>query len=51
MADGGTKVCLNGLGHMTRMAAMPIFGIKPLKNLLCNQKIDDFGTWCVASGM
>ena len=46
MADGGTKVCLNGLGHMTRMAAMPIFGIKPL-----NQKVDDFGTWCVASGM
>ena len=22
----GTKVCTNGLGHMTRMAAMPIYG-------------------------
>ena len=24
--DGGTKVCLNGPGHMTKMAAMPIYG-------------------------
>ena len=24
--DGGTKVCSNGLGHMTKMAAMPIYG-------------------------
>ena len=24
--DGGTKVCSNGPGHMTRMAAMPIYG-------------------------
>ena len=23
---GGTKVCSNGLGHMTKMAAMPIHG-------------------------
>ena len=23
--DGGTKVCLNGQGHMTKMAAMPIY--------------------------
>ena len=23
-SDGGTKVCLNGPGHMTKMAAMPI---------------------------
>ena len=23
---GGTKVCINGLGHMTKMAAMPIYG-------------------------
>ena len=22
--DGGTKVCTRGLGHMTKMAAMPI---------------------------
>ena len=24
--DGGTKVCSNGSGHMTKMAAMPIYG-------------------------
>ena len=29
--DGGTKVYLNGPGHMTKMAAMPIYG-KNLKN-------------------
>ena len=26
--DGGTKVCSNGPGHMTNMAAMPIYGKK-----------------------
>ena len=29
--DGGTKVCSNCPGHMTKMAAMPIYGKKPLK--------------------
>ena len=24
--DGGTEICLNRPGHMTKMAAMPIFG-------------------------
>ena len=24
--EGGTKVCINGPGHMTEMAAMPIYG-------------------------
>ena len=24
----GTKVCINGPGHMTKMAAMPIYGKK-----------------------
>ena len=24
--EGGTKVCINGPGHMTKMAAMSIFG-------------------------
>ena len=28
--DGGMKVCSNGPGHMTNMAAMPIYG-KTLK--------------------
>ena len=29
--DGGTKVCSNGPGHMTKMAAMPIYGKNPLR--------------------
>ena len=24
--EGGTKVCINGPGHMTKMASMPIYG-------------------------
>ena len=37
---------------MTKMAAMPIYGKKPFKNLhLQNQKADDLGTWYEASGM
>ena len=30
--DWGTKVCSNGPGHMTKMAAMPIYGKNPLKS-------------------
>ena len=29
--DAGTKVCSNGPGHMTKMAARPIYGKNPLK--------------------
>ena len=29
--DGGTKICSNGPGHMTKMAAMPIYMVKTLK--------------------
>ena len=48
--EGGTKVYINGPGHMTKMAAMPIYG-KNLKNLLLqSQKSYDFETWHVASG-
>ena len=37
---------------MKKMAAMPIYGKKPFKNLLLeNQKADDLGTWYVALGM
>ena len=43
-------MCINCLGHMTKMAAMPIYG-KNLKNLLLqNQKSYDLETWHVASG-
>ena len=30
--EGGTKVCINGPGHMTKMATMPIYG-KNLKKI------------------
>ena len=29
--EGGTKVCINGPGHITKMAAMPIYGKNPSK--------------------
>ena len=42
--DGGTKVCSNSSGHMTKMTAMSIYG-KNLKNLLRrNQKADGLET-------
>ena len=42
--NGGTNVCSNGPGHMTKMAAMSIYG-KNLKNrLIRNQKADDLKT-------
>ena len=31
--EGGTKVYINGPGHMTKMAAMPIYGKNLCKNL------------------
>ena len=48
--DGRTKVYSNGLGHITKMAAMPFYG-KTLKNLLRNQQAaDDHETLNTASG-
>ena len=42
------KINTNELGHMTNMAAMPIYG-KNLKNLLLqNQLPDGLETWYVA---
>ena len=43
---GRTKVYSNGPGHMTKMAAMPIYG----KNLLRNQSAHDRETWYAALG-
>ena len=37
--EGGTKVCINGPGHMTKMAAMPIYG----KNLKKSSSPDPAG--------
>ena len=46
--DEGMKVSTNGLCHMTKMTAMPIYG-KTFKNLLLrNQMADDLETWYAA---
>ena len=47
--DGETKVCSNGPGHITKMAAMSIYN-KNLQKFLRNQKAYDLETWYVASG-
>ena len=39
--EGGTKVCSNGPGHMTKMAAMPIYG----KNLKKSSSPEPKGQW------
>ena len=44
------KVCINGQGHMTKMAAMAINSKNPLNLPLQNQKAYDFETWHEASG-
>ena len=45
----GNKNLLNGAGHMTKMAAMPIYGKKLKQNLLLqNPKVDDLETWYAA---
>ena len=49
--EGGTKVYINGPCHMTKMAAMPIYGKNLKKNLLLqNHKSYDLETRHVASG-
>ena len=42
--EGGTKACSNGLGHMAKMAAMPIYGKNLWKSFLWNWKADDLET-------
>ena len=42
--DGGTKICSNGLGQITKTAAMPVYGT----NL--NQMADDLETWYATLG-
>ena len=48
----GNKSLSNGPGHMTKMAATPIYGKKNFKNLpFKNQKANDLGIWYEALGM
>ena len=50
--DKSTKIYTKFFGHMTKMAATPIYGKKPFKNLLLkNQKASDLETWYVVLGM
>ena len=45
------KIWWHDAGHMTKMATMPIYGKKPFKNLLLQNRLDNFHeTWYVASG-
>ena len=48
--EGGRKVYINSPGRMTKMAAMPKYGINLKKNLLQNQMSYDLETWHVAFG-
>ena len=48
--DGGIEVTSNGLGHMTKMAAMSIYSINIKNLLLRNQKADYLETWYAAFG-
>ena len=49
--DGGTKVCSNGPGHMTKVAAMAIYDKNLKINLLLrNQKANDLESWYASSG-
>ena len=43
----GTKLYINNPGHMTKMAAMPIYGKNPLKNLLLRNRWTDFNETCL----
>ena len=43
--EGGTKVYINGPGHMTKMATMPIYMVKTFKNLLQNQRGGGVAQW------
>ena len=44
--EGGTNVYINNPGHMTKMAAMPIYGKNLVKNLLLRNHWTNFNqTW------
>ena len=49
--EGGTKVYINGPGHMTKMAAMPIYGINLQKSSSPAPVFCDLETWHEASSL
>ena len=50
MGWGDESMIKTGLGHMTKMAAMPIYGKNLKKSSLRNQKADDLESWYAALG-
>ena len=48
--DAGTKLWSNDLGHMTKMAVMPIYGKNSKKHLLWSQQVDDLESSYAALG-
>ena len=52
LLDGGMEVCTWDLGHMIKMAAMPVYGKKNFEKLLLrSRKGDDLETWYVPLGI
>ena len=49
--EGGTKVYINGPGHMTKMAAMPIYGKNHQQSSSPEPVFCDLETWHVASSL
>ena len=49
--DKFTKIYTNCYGHIIKMADIPKYCKKNIKNLLHDQKADDIGTWFVTLGM
>ena len=41
-----TKACSNGPGHMTKMAAMPIYGKNPIKKFSITRRPMTLGLVC-----
>ena len=48
--DGETKVCSNVPDHITKMAAMPIYGKNLKKSSSLEPKANDVESWNAASG-
>ena len=48
--DRGTKICSNGLGPLTKIAAMPIYGKNMKNSSSWNQNADDLESLYSASG-
>ena len=49
--DRLAKICTNCIGHMTKMATIPIYGKTPLNIFSGTKKANGLGTWYVALGM